>query len=149
MKCTKCGGEFKKDKFRGVVIDRCSECKSIWLDNNELEELEDSVWADDNSKGSLFLGTQPVTLKCPVCGTHMEKINYRFYDLELEICPNSDGFYLDAHEEERMVELLKQDKKADNRKTKEEEDWAQLISRMKSTTFFNKMKSFFDRKSQS
>jgi len=145
MKCTKCGGKFKKDKFRGVVIDRCNDCKSIWLDNNELEELEDSVWAEDDMKGSLFLGTLPSSLKCPVCGTHMKKISYRFYDLELEICPKSDGFYLDAHEEERLVDLLKQDKKADNRKTKAEDDWDQLITRMKSKVFFSKVKSFFKR----
>ncbi len=145
MRCTKCGGEFKKDKFRGVEIDRCSNCKSIWLSNDELEELEDTVWSDDNSKGSLFLGTRPSAIKCPVCGTEMKKISYRFYDLEIEVCPNSDGFYLDAHEEERMVELLKKDKQADSRKTREEDDWDQVVSRMKSKTFFNKVKSYFDK----
>jgi Zn-finger nucleic acid-binding protein len=75
----------------------------------------------------------------------MKKISYRFYDLELEICPGSDGFYLDAHEEERLVELLRQDKKADNRKTKAEDEWDHLITRMKSKAFFSRVKSFFNR----
>ena len=72
----------------------------------------------------------------------MQKINYRFYDLELEICPDSCGFYLDANEEKRVLELIKKEKKATKRKTKSEEEWTNSIKRMKTKSFWSKLKTF-------
>jgi len=145
MKCTKCNGEFKTENFKGIEIDRCVSCKSIWLDYDELDQLEDTVWDHDESKGSLFFGTQPSTIKCPKCGTEMKKINYRFYDLELEICPNSCGFYLDVDEELRILELMEKDKKAFKRKTEAEDEWAHSLHRMRGKSVLDKLKSFLKR----
>jgi Zn-finger nucleic acid-binding protein len=142
MKCTKCGGEFKTKKLKGIEIDQCSGCQSIWLDYNELDQLEDTVWDHDELKGSLFFGTQPSTIHCPKCGIMMQKIKYRFYDLELEICPDSCGFYLDANEEKRVLELIEKEKKATKRKIKSEEEWMNSLKRMKTRSFFSKLKSF-------
>jgi Zn-finger nucleic acid-binding protein len=142
MKCTKCDGEFKTEQFKGIEIDKCSSCQSIWLDYNELDQLEDTVWDQDELKGSLFLGTKPTTIHCPKCATMMQKIKYRFYDLELESCPNSCGYYLDAGEENRVLELIEKDEKATERKFKAEEEWGNSLKRMKSKSFFNKLKTF-------
>jgi Zn-finger nucleic acid-binding protein len=142
MKCTKCGGEFQTKQLKGIEIDQCSGCQSIWLDYNELDQLEDTVWDHDELKGSLFFGTKPSTIHCPKCGIIMQKINYRFYDLELEICPDSCGFYLDVNEEKRVLELIEKEKKATKRKIKAEEEWVNSLKRMKSSSFFGKLKSF-------
>jgi len=142
MKCTKCGGEFKTRKLKGIEIDQCADCQAIWLDYNELDQLEDTVWAHDKLKGSLFFGTKPSTIHCPKCGIVMQKINYRFYDLELEICPVSCGFYLDANEEKRIMELIEKDKKANKRKIISEEEWLNSLKHLKSKSFFSKLKSF-------
>jgi Zn-finger nucleic acid-binding protein len=142
MKCTKCGGELKTKKLKGIEIDQCSSCQSIWLDINELDQLEDTIWDHDELKGSLFFGNQPSTIHCPKCGIIMQKIKYRFYDLEIEICPDSCGFYLDANEEKRVLELLEKEKKANKRKLKSEEEWANSLKRMKTRSFINKLKSF-------
>jgi Zn-finger nucleic acid-binding protein len=142
MKCTKCGGEFQTKKLKGIEIDQCSNCNSIWLDYNELDQLEDTVWDHDELKGSLFYGTQPSSILCPKCGKMMQKINYRFYDLELEICPDSHGFYLDANEEKRILELIKKEKKATKRKFKSEEEWTNSLKRMKSRSFWSKLRTF-------
>jgi Zn-finger nucleic acid-binding protein len=142
MKCTKCGGEFKTKELKSIEIDQCLSCQSIWLDNSELDQLEDSVWDQDGLKGSLFFGTQPSEIHCPKCGIIMKKIKYRFYDLEIEICPNSCGFYLDANEEKRILELIENDKNSYKRKIKAEDEWASSLKSMKSKSFFNKLKSF-------
>ncbi len=145
MKCTKCGGEFKTKELKGIEIDQCLKCNSIWLDDKELDQLEDTVWDQDELKGSLFFGDQPSKIHCPKCGIIMKKINYRFYDLELEICPNSCGFYLDSNEEKRILELIKNDKESYKRKIKAEEQWANSLRRMKSKSFFDKLKTFLGR----
>jgi len=142
MKCTKCGGEFQTRNLNGIEIDQCSTCNSIWLDYNELDLLEDTVWDKDEQKGSLFYGTQPSTIHCPKCGKMMQKINYRFYDLELEVCPDSCGFYLDANEEQRILELIKKEKDETKRKSESEEEWSLSIKRMKTKSFWDKLKGF-------
>jgi Zn-finger nucleic acid-binding protein len=145
MKCTKCGGEFKTKELKGIEIDQCLKCNSIWIDDKELDQLEDTVWDQDELKGSLFFGDQASEIHCPKCGIIMKKINYRFYDLELEICPNSCGFYLDSNEEKRILELINNDKESYKRKIKAEEQWAKSLRRMKSKSFFDKLKTFLEK----
>ena len=39
MKCPKCGSDLQEINYQSVMIDRCGECKGIWLDMGELELL--------------------------------------------------------------------------------------------------------------
>jgi acetyl-CoA carboxylase beta subunit len=39
MKCPKCGSDLKEINFQNVMIDKCDECKGIWLDAGELDLL--------------------------------------------------------------------------------------------------------------
>ena len=39
MKCPKCGSDLKEINFQKVLIDKCDECKGIWLDAGELDLL--------------------------------------------------------------------------------------------------------------
>ncbi len=149
MKCCKCYGETKTEKLKGIEIDRCTSCQSIWLDYNELDQLEDTIWPHDGLKGSLFFGTKVSSISCPKCGTQMKKINYRFFDLELEMCPNSCGFYLDKNEEKRILELIKKDKKAYKRKIKAEDEWAKVLSKIKKSLKSLKKKDLSSDKKES
>jgi Zn-finger nucleic acid-binding protein len=35
--CPKCAGKFESYNFMELVLDRCRQCKGIWLDNGQLE----------------------------------------------------------------------------------------------------------------
>lgn len=39
MHCPKCGMELIEIDFKGVKIDKCSNCQGIYLDDGELEQL--------------------------------------------------------------------------------------------------------------
>ena len=39
MRCPKCGMELIEIDYKGIKIDRCSECEGIWLDAGELETV--------------------------------------------------------------------------------------------------------------
>ena len=39
LKCPKCGGDLAEHDFEGVKIDSCNDCKGVWLDAGELEQL--------------------------------------------------------------------------------------------------------------
>jgi len=145
MKCTKCGGQFETKNFKGIEIDQCSSCQAIWLDYNELDQLEDTLWDHDELKGSLFFGTKPSLVHCPKCDSLMKIINYRFYDLEIEVCPDSCGFYLDANEQDRILVLIEKEKAASERKIKSEKEWSGILRHLKTKSFFDKLKSFIQK----
>ena len=39
MRCPKCGEPLKERSFQKILIDQCTGCGGIWLDNGELEEV--------------------------------------------------------------------------------------------------------------
>jgi hypothetical protein len=39
MRCPKCGMELIEIDYRGIKIDKCSECEGVWLDAGELEQI--------------------------------------------------------------------------------------------------------------
>ena len=39
MKCPKCGADLKEERYQGIAIDRCTECRGIWFDSGEAESL--------------------------------------------------------------------------------------------------------------
>jgi hypothetical protein len=36
MRCPKCGMELIEIDYKGITVDRCSECDGVWLDAGEL-----------------------------------------------------------------------------------------------------------------
>jgi ssDNA-binding Zn-finger/Zn-ribbon topoisomerase 1 len=39
MRCPKCGMELVEIDYKGITIDRCSECDGVWLDAGELNSV--------------------------------------------------------------------------------------------------------------
>ncbi len=39
MRCPKCGMELIEIGYKGIKVDKCSECEGIWLDAGELETV--------------------------------------------------------------------------------------------------------------
>src|SRR4030042_6360131 len=39
MKCPKCGLELIEIDYKGIKVDKCSECEGVWLDAGELEAV--------------------------------------------------------------------------------------------------------------
>ena len=111
------------EDFRGIEIDRCTNCRGMWLDHGELGQLEDTVFDDDKLKGSLMPRSFPGELACPKCGDRMQRFYYRSYNLELDFCEERHGWWLDAGEEKRILELMNQRVKDLNRKAKAEAGW--------------------------
>lgn len=39
MRCPKCGMELIAIDYKGIEVDKCSECEGVWLDAGELEAV--------------------------------------------------------------------------------------------------------------
>ena len=59
MRCPKCGMELIEVDYKGIKVEKCSECEGVWLDAGELavvSQLEKTVL---DKLFSVFTGTNP------------------------------------------------------------------------------------------
>ncbi|MFH1243897.1 MAG: zf-TFIIB domain-containing protein [Pseudomonadota bacterium] len=41
MRCPKCGMELIEIDYKGIKVDKCSECNGVWLDAGELDTVSE------------------------------------------------------------------------------------------------------------
>ncbi|MGH7032141.1 MAG: zf-TFIIB domain-containing protein [Stellaceae bacterium] len=141
MKCPDCDVELVPGKRDGVEMETCPKCKGMWLTCQELAQLEDEVFDfGDGEKGSLTLGSTPTTRKCPQCGTLMRSFEYRFYDLQMDFCEALHGYWLDAGEDKRVLELMRNEEKNLGRKVLAEDRFAAHLRYLRSGSVMDKIR---------
>ena len=136
MKCPKCDAELEKKSYKGIEVDFCPNGQGMWLDHEELDELEDKAFEEDELKGSLMISSTTSKYQCPHCQSQLKKFNYRLHSLELEYCENGHGFWLDSGEEERVLELMKAREEDMQRKFDAESEWQKTLKKLRSKSFF-------------
>ena len=62
---------------RGIEIDECPSCKGKWLDQQELDVLEDTVFVTGLKKGTRMYAIRESDINCVKCGEQMATFNYR------------------------------------------------------------------------
>jgi Zn-finger nucleic acid-binding protein len=129
--------------FKGIEVESCPGCEGLWLDVHELDELEDKVFAEDELKGTTVFQARPSDGECPQCNVRMKRFNYRYYDLELDFCPQQHGFWLDKGEERRVLVLMKEEASRLKRKFDLEGSWGDVLTRLKSKNFVSKVRDLF------
>ena len=132
MNCPKCSTELTKKYYKGAIeVDSCPACRGMWLDAPELDKLEDMAFDDDAHKGSLVQFGAQTENPCPHCGEWLNEFQYRLYDLRLDYCAGKDhGFWLDAGEDERVMELMRKRAADIERKLDAESAWQQMLKSM-------------------
>lgn len=124
----------------GIEVQSCAMDHGMWFTMQELDDLENEAFNDEEEKGSLMLSSTPSTYKCPVCNSMLRKFDYRMYDLVLEYCENKHGFWLEAGEDDRILELMKERKRDEKRKFNAEEHWQSTVRHLQSHSLFQKLK---------
>lgn len=125
-------------------MEACPACQGMWLTPAELDELENEAFADEANKGSLYVISHETELKCPVCSAPLKRFDYRFFNLELDCCPDH-GFWLDKGEDNQILELMRGEEKRLERKFGTENSWAGYINHLRSPSFVAKVKNLFHR----
>ena len=144
MKCPNCQNILEAKNYLGIPMDVCPKCGGMWLDQNELDQLEDQAYDEDDSKGSLDFDVTESKRVCPKCQAKLKEFNYRLDDVKLEFCPNGDGYFLDKGEEERVLSEMQERKGNIERTNEVEEEWAGKLQKMQSPGFFQKIKNKFN-----
>ena len=138
MKCPSCDAELAPTRRDGIEMQACPSCHGMWLTPQELTALEDEVFDfGDDEKGSLMLGSDTTTLKCPQCGLPMKSFQYRLYDLDMDFCDQGHGFWLTADEDRRVLELMKKEEKNLGRSVLAEDRFAAHLRYLQSGSFMD------------
>lgn len=144
MKCPKCNVDLVPTVRHKVDMSLCPSCKGMWLDAQELDQLENEAFdLGEDEKGTLVFDPAPTTLKCPACASLLQRFNYHAYDLEMELCPNQHGYWLDAGEDTRVLELMQDEERGYERSVRAEVQWGRMMQRMRTGSFLIKLKDLF------
>ena len=146
MNCPRCKDELQVEWFKEIEVDRCPACTGMWLDEGELNQLEDTTLDQDKIKGSLMYRSFQGDLPCPRCQGPMHLFHYRAYNLELDFCEQEHGVWLDGGEEQRVLEFMKKRNKDLNRAASAELEWVDLLKQFKSKSFGKGLKGLFRRR---
>jgi uncharacterized protein len=144
LKCPRCNTDLAPVIRHKIKVNACPSCKGMWLERQELEQLEDEVFDfGEHAKGTLVADSTPTTDKCPECNAALSRFRYRFYDLEMELCENQHGFWLEADEDSRVLELMKREEADLERKLVAEDRWAATLKRLRSGSFLERFRDLF------
>ncbi len=146
MKCPQCNVDLTPAVRHRLKINTCPSCKGMWLEHPELEQLEDEVFDfGEHAKGTLVADLTATNHKCPECNTLLQRFRYRFYDLEMELCPNEHGYWLEESEDTRVLQIMKTEERDLKRKWRAEDQWAAMRRHMHSRSFLSKLRDLFQR----
>jgi Zn-finger nucleic acid-binding protein len=142
MKCPKCNVDLKPQNDRGVQVEACPKCQGMWLTPSELDQLENKVFSNEDNKGSLGVTNYETEFKCPVCSAPLKEFDYRFFDVEIECCPDH-GYWLDKDEDNQILEIMRGEEARIERKFGTEDSWQKYINHLRSPSFFSKVRDLF------
>ncbi len=102
MKCPKCHSDLNLIENRGVEVDFCNECKGVWFDMMEIDQLSDAIKEFNIVEPRLerlkVIETTEETRKCPRCGFPMDKVQMNGRPPMIDFCPNGCGYWFDDNE---------------------------------------------------
>lgn len=101
IECPKCGHGMNEVTYGEVTVDRCSNCKGLWFDTGEAQQLKKKWMGDALDTGNTDEGKKWDSVEdiaCPRCGKDMQKASdpdqtHIWY----EVC-DEHGMFMDAGE---------------------------------------------------
>lgn len=143
LKCPRDGTELEAEMHMKIEVDHCPNCNGRWLDHHELEHLEATVGDEEQRRGMIDYAKKQSELVCPVCSRTMTAFNYRAYNLELDTCEDQHGYWLDAGEEGRVRDVMKERVEGLGRAATAEASWGKFLSGMRNPSMWDNIKNMF------
>jgi serine/threonine protein kinase/Zn-finger nucleic acid-binding protein len=100
-RCGKCGGEFSALFLDGLIVDRCSSCRGVWLDYGELDRIIGHATESETMLPGQQFTPAPLDRlvgSCPTCRIGLMAYAVPGQPASLEICPRCLGVWFDAGE---------------------------------------------------
>lgn len=112
MKCPRCSADLNEFHSQDLKLARCFSCYGIWFDKNELKKVIDErdkdlawmhfdLWREKEKFGAV--GGKKL---CPKCKKAMAALKYDKSEVEVDICVDCGGVWLDSGEFTKIVDFL-------------------------------------------
>ncbi|MBK6684673.1 MAG: protein kinase [Deltaproteobacteria bacterium] len=105
-RCGKCGGPFSSFVLDGLIVDRCTECRGVWLDDAELHRLLGTASrSQPRPRNKVNFEQAPLDKlvgSCPSCKDGLTAYEVPGHPASLEVCGHCLGVWFDGGE----LELL-------------------------------------------
>lgn len=102
MNCPKCNSKMEKVEYNAIEVDRCTNCKGIWFDMLEAEQLKEMRGSEKIDIGDQEIGEKYNKIdkvNCPKCNTLMAKmVDNNQPHIWYESCDICYGMFFDAGE---------------------------------------------------
>ena len=132
MNCPRDRTELVVGREHGIEVDRCPQCNGRWLDHDELDRLEATVPSTEEQRlATIEYARRGSELACPRCAKPMRAFNYRAYDLELDACEDQHGLWLDAGEDARVRDIVKERVRGLKRASRMESGWGRFLDSLR------------------
>jgi Zn-finger nucleic acid-binding protein len=132
MKCPRDNTLLAVETHNAIEVDHCPTCNGRWLDHHELDQLEATVASTEQERrATITYSERRSDLKCPVCGERMTAFNYRAYNLELDVCSQEHGYWLDAGEDGRVRDIIEERVRGLARSATAEAAWGGFLAKLK------------------
>lgn len=142
--CPRDGAMLTAEKYHGIEVDRCSQCSGRWFDYEELDQLEATIAPNEaDRRATIEYSKRPSELNCPVCGKTMRAFNYRAHSLELDVCEEKHGFWLDPGEENNLREIMEERLRGLERSVAAEQSWGDFVQRGGKRSLWDNIKGMF------
>lgn len=142
MKCPRCGASLRAENRLGIQVDACPSCRGLWLDYDELGQLEEGVSAKAAAE-TTFYARRESEINCPKCGKRMTTFNYRAHDLPIDYCAEHHGWWLDKGEDKKVVEVMQERARGLARSRGAQAQWRATVGRGGRKTFLDKLRDLF------
>lgn len=96
MYCPVCNKSMIILEYEQIEIDYCPQCGGCWLDQGELELILDMK--NETFDLSKFQSSPRGKRRCPRCLKKLHVDTFPDTDIEVDICPNDGGVWLDQGE---------------------------------------------------
>ncbi len=109
MKCPVCDVEMAPKGYgprKDVMLDHCTRCGGTWLDEGELDRLDECSWSNIEDASNFRPAPEDASrdLTCPRCqGAFETLVPEDSPQIEVDRCRGCRGFWLDDNEMTRWL----------------------------------------------
>ncbi|MDP8218542.1 MAG: zf-TFIIB domain-containing protein [Candidatus Theseobacter exili] len=112
MLCPACKKTMLVIEFDNIELDYCTTCEGCWLDEGELSLILHGEMDFTHQEANLFGKTG--NRRCPHCRKRMRKGPLPQTDVEVDICPQNHGIWLDKGELNDIIKVRGNSKEIDS-----------------------------------
>lgn len=113
LSCPRGHGLMKLVRYSTIDLDECPSCRGTWYDKDEMEQALEERKAESigeeiprTVQKATVTETQVQYLKCPRCGTMMNRVNFEKVSGVIIDCCRACGVWLDGGEFEKIYAFV-------------------------------------------